>query len=136
MDLNPAFLAVIAARVFNRSRVDRARRSSLVTVSTSPASELVEQATKLCAVGLRPARHFAEHLFASRLGELAHLGVNALAVGGYPRVAVFHTRLMAVTYAIEKPFSDQSPNFLAYFLTKTRQVTAAKRALLAEILFE
>src|SRR6202040_717597 len=37
-DLKPAFLAVIAASVFNRSRVDRARRSSLVTVSTSPAS--------------------------------------------------------------------------------------------------
>jgi tetratricopeptide (TPR) repeat protein len=37
-DLKPAFLAVIAASLFNRSRVDRARRSSLVTVSTSPAS--------------------------------------------------------------------------------------------------
>src|SRR6202022_3850278 len=34
----PAFLAVIAASVFNRSRVDRARRSSRVTVSASPAS--------------------------------------------------------------------------------------------------
>ena len=37
-DLKPAFLAVIAASVFNRSRVDRASRSSRVTVSTSPAS--------------------------------------------------------------------------------------------------
>jgi hypothetical protein len=35
---------------------------------------------------------------------LAHLGVNALAVGGYPGVAVFHARIMSVTYAKEKPF--------------------------------
>jgi len=34
----PAFLAVIAARVFNRSRVDLASRSSRVTISTSPGS--------------------------------------------------------------------------------------------------
>jgi hypothetical protein len=37
-DRNPAFFPVIAARVLSRSRVDRARRSSLVTMSTSPAS--------------------------------------------------------------------------------------------------
>ena len=34
----PAFLPVIAASVFNRSRADRASRSSRVTISTSPAS--------------------------------------------------------------------------------------------------
>jgi hypothetical protein len=34
----PAFLSVIAASVFNRSRVERASRSSRVTISTSPAS--------------------------------------------------------------------------------------------------
>ncbi len=34
-DRNPAFLLVIAASVFNRSRVDRASRSSRVTVNTS-----------------------------------------------------------------------------------------------------
>ena len=38
------------------------------------------------------------------LGGLAPLGVNALAVRRYPRVAVFHASLMAVTYAKEKPF--------------------------------
>jgi len=37
-DLKPAFLAVISARVFNRSRVDRASRSNRVTASTSPVS--------------------------------------------------------------------------------------------------
>jgi hypothetical protein len=66
-DLKPAFLAVIAASVFKRSRVDRASQSSRVTVSTSPA-KLVEQPAKLCAV--RAARHFAEHFFASGLREL------------------------------------------------------------------
>jgi hypothetical protein len=60
--------------------------------------ELVEQPAKLRAVGLRAARHFAEHFFASGLGELAHLGVNALAVRRYPRVAVFHALLMEVIY--------------------------------------
>jgi hypothetical protein len=55
-------------------------------------------------VSLRAARHFAEHFFASGIGELAHLGVNALAVARYPGVAVFHALLMAVTYAKEKLF--------------------------------
>jgi hypothetical protein len=50
-------------------------------VSTSPAGvEHVEQPAKLRAIGLLAARHFAEDFFASGLGELAHLGVNALAV--------------------------------------------------------
>jgi hypothetical protein len=34
---------VIAASVFNRSRVDRASRSSRVTMSTSPAVSLSQQ---------------------------------------------------------------------------------------------
>jgi hypothetical protein len=37
-DRNPALRSVIVARLFRRSRVDRARRSSLVIISTSPAS--------------------------------------------------------------------------------------------------
>ncbi len=37
-DGNPDWLEVIATRVFNRSRVDQASRSSLVTISTSQAS--------------------------------------------------------------------------------------------------
>jgi len=44
---------------------------------------------------------FAEDFFASGLGQLAHLGLNALAVRRYPR---FHALLMAVIYAKEKPF--------------------------------
>jgi hypothetical protein len=38
-DLKPASLPVIAASVFNRSRVDRASRSSRVTISTSRAKK-------------------------------------------------------------------------------------------------
>ena len=66
--------------------------------------ELVEQPAQLRAVGLRAARHFAEHLFAPGLGELAHLSVNALTVRRYPRIAVFHALLMTVIYAKQKPF--------------------------------
>jgi hypothetical protein len=38
---------VMVARVFNRSLVDRASRSSALTVSTSRASKLAEQPAKL-----------------------------------------------------------------------------------------
>ena len=37
-DRKPALRSVIAARVFAKSRVERAKRSNLVTISTSPAS--------------------------------------------------------------------------------------------------
>ena len=42
--------------------------------------ELVERAAELGAVGLGSARHLAEHLARASGPELAHLGVNALAV--------------------------------------------------------
>src|SRR3984893_10653041 len=90
-DLKPAFLAVIAASVFNRSRVDRARRVEPGDCKHVADVEHLEQSAKLCAVGLRAARHFEEDFFASGLGELAHLAVNALAVRRYPGIAVFHT---------------------------------------------
>jgi hypothetical protein len=35
IERNPAFLSAMAARVFNRSRVHRASRSSRITISTS-----------------------------------------------------------------------------------------------------
>jgi hypothetical protein len=90
-DRNPALRSVIDASVFNRSRVDRARRSQHVT-----GFELVQHAAELAAVGLGSARYLAEHLPASGLGQLAHLGVNALAVRRYPRVAVFHALPFAI----------------------------------------
>jgi len=40
------------ARVLRRSRVERARRSSRVTISNVVGAELVERAAKLAAVGL------------------------------------------------------------------------------------
>jgi hypothetical protein len=42
--------------------------------------QLGKDLTKLGAVGLGSARCLAEHLFASGLGQLTHLYVNALAV--------------------------------------------------------
>ena len=42
--------------------------------------ELVERLAKLAAIGLGPAGCLAEHLLASRLGELAHLRLDALTV--------------------------------------------------------
>jgi hypothetical protein len=105
-DRNPAFLPVIAARVFNRSRVDRASRSSRVTVTTSPSLKLVEQPAKLRSVGLCAARHFAEHFFASGLGELAHLCIDALAVRRYPRIAVFHRPVVARSVHAESASSS------------------------------
>jgi hypothetical protein len=63
----------------------------------------VSISAELRAVGLGAARHLAEHLRASCLGELAYLRLDALSVGRDPGVAVDHARLMAVFYAKEKP---------------------------------
>ncbi len=46
---------------------------------------------------------------ASGLGELAHLGVNALAVRGYPCVAVFHASDSAPELRYKKARSFQRP---------------------------
>jgi hypothetical protein len=64
--------------------------------------QLVEQLAELDAVGLGTARHLAEHLFASGLGQLAHRGVNALAVRRYPGVALFHGFILHRRYEPEK----------------------------------
>jgi hypothetical protein len=45
--------------------------------------ELSEHAAELVAIGLRATGHLAEHLARAGGLELAHLGVNALAVGRY-----------------------------------------------------
>ena len=68
-----------------------------------PRLKLAEQPAKLRAVGLRPARHFAEHLLASGLGQLARLCVNALAVHRYPRIAAFHAAIVRRSCAAKKP---------------------------------
>jgi hypothetical protein len=49
----PAFFAVIAASVFNRSRVDRASRSSRVTITTSPVSSWSSRRQSCRPVGLK-----------------------------------------------------------------------------------
>jgi hypothetical protein len=50
--------------------------------------------------------HVAENLFASRLGQLPRLGVNALAFAArrHTRIAVFHGVIMQLIYAAKKAF--------------------------------
>jgi hypothetical protein len=98
----PAFLPVIAASVFNRSRVDRASRSSRVTISTSPAASWSSKRRKLRPVGLGSARHFAEHLARPVFSQCRDLGRNALSVRRYPCVAVNHRYLLRQDSAPKK----------------------------------
>jgi hypothetical protein len=91
-DRKPAFLPVMVARTFNRSRVDRASRSRRVHHHVI-GFKLIEQPAKLGTVGLGSANtHVAENLSASGLGQLPRLGVNALALAArrYPCIPVFH----------------------------------------------
>jgi hypothetical protein len=44
-----------------------------------------QRSRKLRAFGLGAARHFAEHFAGASGAKLAHLGLNALAAGRYPR---------------------------------------------------
>lgn len=62
-----------------------------------------DRARKLGAVALRPAGRLAEHLDGSGGGQRADLRFDALAVRGYPCIAIDHARIMAVTYAKENP---------------------------------
>src|SRR5580704_13956415 len=97
----PAFLPVIAASVFNRSRVDRASRSSRVTIHVA-GIELVEQAAKLRPVGLTSARHFAEHLSRPLFPQRRYLSGRALAVRRYQRIAVNHRFILHQNSAPKK----------------------------------
>jgi hypothetical protein len=81
MDLKPAFLPVMAARVLNRSRVERASRSSRVTITTSPALIPASKPAKLRPVGLGSARDFVKHLARPCFRSTANLSGDALAVG-------------------------------------------------------
>jgi hypothetical protein len=64
--------------------------------------EGVQQPAQLDAVGLGPARHLPKHFLASGLGQLAHLRLDALAVRGYPCIAVNHAPIMHLIYATKK----------------------------------
>jgi hypothetical protein len=94
---------VIAANVFKKKVAGRAgepvepRHRHHVAGVDDP-----EQAAKLRAFGLGTARHFAEHLFASGPGELAHLRLDALAIGRDAGIAVFHAAIMQQIYAAKK----------------------------------
>src|SRR3954454_1910512 len=93
----------MASRVLSRSRVERANRSSRVTISTSPWSSWSRVLTKLRPIGLGSAGNFAERLLAPGLGQLSHLGVNALPVCRYPGVAVFHKFILHLIYEPKSP---------------------------------
>jgi hypothetical protein len=108
-DRKPAFLSVMAAMVFRRSRVDRASRLSLVTSRTSPTSSVAIKSAELRAVRLGAARHFAEHSSGARRPELVHLRVDALTVGRDARVAVNHAIILSLYSATEKPNDFNSP---------------------------
>jgi hypothetical protein len=84
--------------------------------------KLVEQPAKLGAVGLGPAHHFAEHLLASGLGQLAHLCVNALAVRRYPRIPEFHAATMQRSCAAKKTNLFLRPNFAAKLLLCAHEI--------------
>ena len=97
----PGRLAVIAASVLRRSRVERASRSSRVTISTSPsASWSSNRRARRGRIG--PARHFAKDVFGPGGGQLPHLRVDALAVRRYPRIAVDHGLIDAINLLHEK----------------------------------
>ena len=66
--------------------------------------ELGEHPAELRPVGLGSARGLAEHLAGAGRPELAHLGVNALAVGRNSCIPVNHGVQSAPIYATEKPF--------------------------------
>ena len=101
---NPGLLGGDAARVFNRSRVERARRSSRVTISTSPASSWSSARRSWARSVLAPLAVSRNTCLASGGAELAHLGVNALAVRRDSCIAVNHGVIMHQIYATKKPF--------------------------------
>ena len=71
--------------------------------------ELVERTAELAAVGLGSARHLPEHLARAGGPELAHLGVNALAVRRDAGIPVNHGFVMHLVYATEKPLDFSAP---------------------------
>ena len=109
----PAFLAVIAARVFNRSRVDRASRSSRVTVSTSPASSWSSNRRSCARSVLAPLTPLRGTPFCIRPWSVAAPGRQRSGRRSIP----LHSRISCLTYGGNlckgKAFCYQRPNFFA-----------------------
>jgi hypothetical protein len=51
--------------------------------------------------------------FTGKIGQLAHLWIDALAVHRYPRIAIFHARLYDGNLCKGKAFCYQRPKFVA-----------------------
>jgi hypothetical protein len=83
-----AFVSVIAARVFNRSRVDPRQAVEPGHGQHVAGVEHVEQPAKPRGVGLCAARHFAEHLARPMFPQRRHLSGEALAVRRNPRIPI------------------------------------------------
>jgi hypothetical protein len=75
----PAFGSVMAASVFSRSRVERARRSSRVHHQQVAGAKRGDGLAQLGAVGLGSARHFPEHFPGAGSAERGYLCCDALA---------------------------------------------------------
>jgi hypothetical protein len=82
-------LPVMVARTFNRSRVDRASRSSRVTVTTSPGANSSSKRRSCARSALAPLAT-SRHLARPVLPQRRHLSGDALNVGPDPRVPVNH----------------------------------------------
>jgi hypothetical protein len=89
-DRKPALLPVMAARLFNSSRVDRAKARHRQRVARL---KLVEQPAKLRAVGHGPDCHFSEHLLASRCLELGKLAGKVLDAGRDSSIPISQAKL-------------------------------------------
>ncbi len=72
--------------------------------------------TKPGAVVFRATCHLEEHFARSGLRQRADLRFDALAVRGYPCIAVNHPHIMAVTYAKESPFRINGLGFFCISL--------------------
>src|SRR5208283_2462298 len=112
-DLKPAFLPVMVARMFNRSRGRSRQPVEPRDHQHVIGLKLVEQPAKPRPVGLSSAyMHVAENLPASGLGQLPRLGVNALALSArrYPCITVFHGVDYAPRFCTKKGQSFQASN--------------------------
>jgi hypothetical protein len=84
------------------------------------------------AVGLGPVGHFPEHLARIRGPELAHPGVNALAVRQDSRIALDHGFFVHLIFAPKSPLIS-TPRLKVYRLKPSPRRAVALRKQFARI---
>ena len=92
-DRKAAPRSAIVARMFRRSRVERANRSSRVTSTTSPVVKVPSSPPQLLAIRSGAARPFLKYLLGSCSLELLPLSNQGLAICRDTRVAVDHAHI-------------------------------------------